>query len=263
MIAIGAAAFDDMLAGFRAVDEHFASTPLERNVPVLMGLVGVWNAEVLGADSLAVLPYAQELARFPAYLQQLDMESNGKRVDRDGSVVDYQTGPVIWGQPGTNGQHAYYQLIHQGTRLIPCDFIGFCRSLNPLGQHHDLLASNLFAQTEALAFGKTAAEVEAEGAPPALVPPRTFPGNRPTNTILVEQLTPEMFGRLIALYEHKVFVQGTIWRINSFDQWGVELGKVLAKRITPELTSGTDPDLRHDSSTNALIRRYRRLRLPG
>ena len=263
MVAIGPERFREMLAGYHAMDEHFRTAPFDKNLPVLLGLIGLWYVNFFGAESQAILPYDHYLGRLSAYLQQLDMESNGKRVDREGSVVNYQTGPVIWGQPGTNGQHAYYQLIHQGTRLIPCDFIGFCRSLNPMGQHHDLLASNLFAQTEALAFGKTAEEVEAEGAPPALVPHRTFPGNRPTNTILIEQLTPEMFGKLIALYEHKVFVQGTIWRINSFDQWGVELGKVLAKRITPELTSGPDPDLRHDSSTNALIRRYRRLRLPG
>ena len=263
MVAIGPDRFREMLAGYHAMDEHFRTAPFDKNLPVLLGLIGLWYVNFFGAESQAILPYDHYLGRLSAYLQQLDMESNGKRVDREGSVVNYQTGPVIWGQPGTNGQHAYYQLIHQGTRLIPCDFIGFCRSLNPMGQHHDLLASNLFAQTEALAFGKTAAEVEAEGAPPALVPHRTFPGNRPTNTILIEQLTPEMFGKLIALYEHKVFVQGTIWRINSFDQWGVELGKVLATRITPELTSGPDPDLRHDSSTNALIRRYRRLRLPG
>jgi glucose-6-phosphate isomerase len=263
MVAIGPERFREMLGGYHAMDEHFRTAPFDKNLPVLLGLIGLWYVNFFGAESQAILPYDHYLGRLSAYLQQLDMESNGKRVDREGSVVNYQTGPVIWGQPGTNGQHAYYQLIHQGTRLIPCDFIGFCRSLNPMGQHHDLLASNLFAQTEALAFGKTAAEVEAEGAPPALVPHRTFPGNRPTNTILIEQLTPEMFGKLIALYEHKVFVQGTIWRINSFDQWGVELGKVLATRITPELTSGPDPDLRHDSSTNALIRRYRRLRLPG
>ena len=263
MVAIGPERFREMLAGYHAMDEHFLTAPFDKNLPVLLGLIGLWYVNFFGTESQAILPYDHYLGRLSAYLQQLDMESNGKRVDRDGSVVNYETGPVIWGQPGTNGQHAYYQLIHQGTRLIPCDFIGFCRSLNPMGQHHDLLASNLFAQTEALAFGKTAAEVEAEGAPPALVPHRTFPGNRPTNTLLIEQLTPEMFGRLIALYEHKVFVQGTIWRINSFDQWGVELGKVLAKRITPELTSGTDPDLRHDSSTNALIRRYRGLRLPS
>ncbi len=263
MVAIGPERFREMLAGYHEMDEHFRTAPFDKNLPVLLGLIGLWYVNFFGAESHAILPYDHYLGRLSAYLQQLDMESNGKRVDRDGNVVNYNTGPVIWGQPGTNGQHAYYQLIHQGTRLIPCDFIGFCRSLNPMGQHHDLLASNLFAQTEALAFGKTAAEVEAEGVPPALVPHRTFPGNHPTNTILVEQLTPEILGKLIALYEHKVFVQGTIWRINSFDQWGVELGKVLAKRITPELTSGTDPDLRHDSSTNALIRRYRRLRLPG
>lgn len=263
MVAIGPERFREMLAGYHAMDEHFRTAPFEQNLPVLLGLIGLWYVNFFGAESQAILPYDHYLGRLSAYLQQLDMESNGKRVDRGGNVVNYQTGPVIWGQPGTNGQHAYYQLIHQGTRLIPCDFIGFCRSLNPMGQHHDLLASNFFAQTEALAFGKTVAEVEAEGVSPALVPHRTFPGNHPTNTILVEQLTPEMFGKLIALYEHKVFVQGMIWRINSFDQWGVELGKVLAKRITPELTSGTDPDLRHDSSTNALIRRYRRFRSRG
>jgi len=263
MVAIGPERFREMLAGYHAMDEHFRTAAFDKNLPVLLGLIGLWYVNFFGAESQAILPYDHYLGRLSAYLQQLDMESNGKRVDRDGNMVNYHTGPVIWGQPGTNGQHAYYQLIHQGTRLIPCDFIGFCRSLNPLGQHHDLLASNLFAQTEALAFGKTDGEVEAEGTSPALVPHRTFPGNRPTNTILIGQLTPEMLGKLIALYEHKVFVQGTIWRINSFDQWGVELGKVLAKRITPELTSGTDPDLRHDSSTNALIRRYRRLRLPG
>lgn len=263
MVAIGPERFREMLAGYHAMDEHFRTAPFDENLPVLLGLIGLWYVNFFGAESHAILPYDHYLGRLSAYFQQLDMESNGKRVDRGGNVVNYQTGPVIWGQPGTNGQHAYYQLIHQGTRLIPCDFIGFCRSLNPMGQHHDLLASNLFAQTEALAFGKTAAEVEAEGVSPALAPHRTFPGNRPTNTILVEQLTPELFGKLIALYEHKVFVQGTVWRINSFDQWGVELGKVMAKRITPELTSGTEPDLRHDSSTNALIRRYRRFRLTG
>jgi glucose-6-phosphate isomerase len=263
MTAIGPDRFYEMLAGYRAMDEHFRTAAFDKNLPVLLGLIGLWYVNFFGAESHAILPYDHYLGRFSAYLQQLDMESNGKRVDRDGKVVNYHTGPVIWGQPGTNGQHAYYQLIHQGTRLIPCDFIGFCRSLNPIGQHHDLLVSNLFAQTEALAFGKTAPEVEAEGVPPALVPHRTFPGNHPTNTILVEQLTPEVLGKLIALYEHKVFVQGTIWRINSFDQWGVELGKVLANRIAPELMNRTDPDLRHDSSTNMLIRRYRKLRLPG
>jgi len=262
MVAIGPGRFREMLAGFHAMDEHFRTAPFDKNLPVLLGLIGIWYVNFFGAESHAILPYDHYLGRLSAYLQQLDMESNGKRVTLEGRVVDYQTGPVIWGQPGTNGQHAFYQLIHQGTRMIPCDFIGFCRSLNPMGQHHDLLASNLFAQTEALAFGKTAAEVEAQGVPPALAPHRTFPGNHPTNTILIEQLTPEMFGKLIALYEHKVFVQGAIWRINSFDQWGVELGKVLANRITPELTSGMEPDLRHDSSTNALIRRFRRLRLP-
>ena len=263
MVAIGPGRFDEMLAGYHAMDEHFRTAPFEKNLPVLLGLIGLWYTNFFGAESQAILPYDNYLGRLSAYLQQLDMESNGKRVNREGSVVNYHTGPVIWGQPGTNGQHAFYQLIHQGTRLIPCDFIGFCRSLNPVGKHHDLLASNLFAQTEALAFGKTAAEVEAEGTPPALAPHRTFPGNRPTNTILIEQLTPETFGKLIALYEHKVFVQGTIWRINSFDQWGVELGKALANRITPELTGATEPRLQHDSSTNALIRRFRRFRLPG
>ena len=263
MIAIGAERFREMLAGYHAMDEHFRTAPFDRNLPVLLGLIGVWYVNFFGAESHAILPYDHYLGRLSAYLQQLDMESNGKRVDRDGGVVDYHTGPVIRGQPGTNGQHAYYQLIHQGTRLIPCDFIGFCRSLNRMGQHHDLLVSNLFAQTEALAFGKTAAEVEAEGVPAGLVPHRTFPGNRPTNTLLIEQLTPGTLGRLIALYEHKVFVQGAIWRINPFDQWGVELGKVLARRITPELTSDTEPELRHDSSTNALIRRYRQFRQPG
>ena len=260
MVAIGPERFREMLAGYHAMDEHFRTAPFDKNLPVLLGLIGLWYVNFFGAESQAILPYDHYLGRLSAYLQQLDMESNGKRVDRDGSAVNYDTGPVIWGQPGTNGQHAYYQLIHQGTRLIPCDFIGFCRSLNPMGQHHDLLASNLFAQTEALAFGKTAAEVEAEGASPFLVPHRTFPGNRPTNTILVEQLTPEMLGKLIALYEHKVFVQGTIWRINSFDQWGVELGKVLAQRILPELESRAEPKLGHDSSTNDLISRYRRLK---
>ena len=260
MVAIGPERFREMLAGYHAMDEHFRTAPFDKNLPVLLGLIGLWYVNFFGAESQAILPYDHYCGRLTAYLQQLDMESNGKRVDRDGSAVPYATGPVIWGQPGTNGQHAYYQLIHQGTRLIPCDFIGFCRSLNPRGAHHDLLASNLFAQTEALAFGKTAEEVQAEGVPPALVPHRTFPGNHPTNTLLLDQLTPALFGKLIALYEHKVFVQGWLWRINSFDQWGVELGKVLASRITPELRSATDPPLRHDSSTNALIQRYRRHR---
>jgi glucose-6-phosphate isomerase len=260
MLAIGPERFREMLAGFHAMDEHFRTAPFERNLPVLLGLLGIWYGNFFGAESHAILPYDQYLARFPAYLQQLDMESNGKRVDREGRVVDHQTGPVIWGQPGTNGQHAFYQLIHQGTKLIPCDFIGFCQSLNPLGRHHDLLMANLLAQTEALAFGKTEAEVAAEGVAPDLVPHRTFPGNRPTNTILAERLTPEMLGKLVALYEHKVFVQGSIWNINSFDQWGVELGKVLAQRIVGELEGAAEPKLAHDSSTNALIRRYRRLR---
>ena len=260
MIGIGPQHFRDMLAGFNAMDEHFRTASFEKNLPVLLGLIGVWYANFFEAESHAILPYDQYLWRLSAYCQQLDMESNGKRVDLEGREVDYQTGPIIWGQPGTNGQHAFYQLIHQGTRLIPCDFIGFCRSLNPAGPHHDLLMANFFAQTEALAFGKTAAEVEAEGVSATLVPHRTFTGNRPTNTILASRLSPEVLGKLIAMYEHKVFVQGTIWHINSFDQWGVELGKVLANRITPEITSTAEPDLTHDSSTNALIRRYRRER---
>lgn len=260
MIAIGPDHFQDMLTGFRAMDEHFQSAPFEKNLPVLLGLLGVWYVNFFQAETHAILPYDQYLWRLSAYCQQLDMESNGKRVTLDGAVVDYQTGPIIWGQPGTNGQHAYYQLIHQGTRLIPCDFIGFYRSLNPYGSHHDLLMANFFAQTEALAFGKTAQEVEAEGIPSSLVPHRTFAGNHPTNTILAEELTPAMLGKLIALYEHKVFVQGTIWNVNSFDQWGVELGKVLARRIAPELTAQREPDLDHDSSTNTLIRRYRQNR---
>ncbi len=258
MLAIGPERFREMLAGFRAMDEHFRTAPFERNLPVLLGLLGVWYNNFLGAESQAILPYDQYLGRFPAYLQQLDMESNGKSVDLDGGAIAYQTGPILWGQPGTNGQHAFYQLIHQGTKLIPCDFIGFCRSLNPLGSQHDLLTANLFAQTEALAFGKTPEEVAAEGVTDALVAHRSFRGNRPTNTILAEILTPDVLGKLVALYEHKVFVQGTIWNLNSFDQWGVELGKVLARRIAPELE--TDAPLEHDSSTNALIRRYRRLR---
>ncbi len=257
LIGIGPERFREMLAGFRAMDEHFRTAPFERNMPVLLALLGIWYDDFLGAETHAVLPYDQYLWRFSAYLQQLDMESNGKRVDLDGNPVDYQTGPIVWGQPGTNGQHAFYQLIHQGTKLIPCDFIGFARSLNPLGRHHDLLMANFLAQTEALAFGKTREEVVAEGVPEAQVPHRTFPGNRPTNTILAEQLDPATLGKLVALYEHKVFVQGSIWRINSFDQWGVELGKVLAQRIIPELESESDPELAHDTSTNALIRRYR------
>jgi glucose-6-phosphate isomerase len=260
MIAIGPEHFRAMLAGFHEMDEHFRTAPFARNMPVLLGLLGVWYVNFFGAESHAVLPYSHDLARLPFYLQQLDMESNGKSVDLDGRRVDYQTGPVIWGTPGTNGQHAYYQLLHQGTRLIPADFIGFARTLNPLGRHQDLLTANLIAQTEALAFGKTAAEAAAEGVPAAQVPHRTFEGNRPTNTIMADALTPAALGRLIALYEHKVFVQGSIWRVNSFDQWGVELGKALAGRIAPELESPEEPPLRHDGSTNALIRRYRRLR---
>ncbi len=260
MIAIGPEQFREMLAGFHAMDEHFRTTPFERNLPVLLGLIGIWYNNFFGAETVAILPYDYYLGRLPAYLQQLDMESNGKHVDLEGRQVDYQTGPIIWGQPGTNGQHAFYQLIHQGTKLIPCDFIGFCQALNPLGRHRDLLMANFFAQTEALAFGKTAEEVTADGVPAFQVPHRTFEGNRPTNTILAERLTPETLGKIIALYEHKVFVQGTIWNINSFDQWGVELGKVLANRIIPELESAEEPKLGHDSSTNTLIRRYRKLR---
>jgi glucose-6-phosphate isomerase len=263
MLAIGPGRFGELLAGFRAMDEHFRTAPFERNLPVLMGLLGVWYVDFFGAQTVAVLPYDQYLKRFPAYLQQLTMESNGKRVTLDGTPVDYQTGPIYWGEPGTNGQHSFYQLIHQGTHLIPCDFIGFCRTLNPLGTHQDLLMANLLAQTEALAFGKTAEEVRAEGVPDSLVPHRTFPGNRPTTTILAERLTPETLGKLVALYEHSVFTQGTIWRINSFDQWGVELGKALALRILPELQAPDDGGLNHDSSTNALIRRYRRQREAG
>jgi glucose-6-phosphate isomerase len=260
MIGIGPDQFRGMLSGFQAMDEHFRTTSFEKNLPVLLALIGIWYINFFEAETHAILPYDQYLWRLSAYLQQLDMESNGKHVDLDGNVVDYHTGPIIWGQPGTNGQHAYYQLIHQGTRLIPCDFIGFCQSSNPLGPHHNLLMANFFAQTEALAFGKTPKEVEAEGVPASLVPHRTFEGNHPTNTILAVKLTPEMLGKLIALYEHKVFVQGTIWNINSFDQWGVELGKVLANRISQELVNHVEPKLEHDSSTNILLRRYLRLR---
>jgi glucose-6-phosphate isomerase len=260
MIAIGPEQFREMLAGFHAMDEHFRTAPFERNLPVLLGLIGIWYNNFFDAETVAVLPYDQYLERLPAYLQQLDMESNGKHVDLEGKTVDYQTGPVIWGQPGTNGQHAFYQLIHQGTKLIPCDFIGFSQSLNPVEPHHDLLMANFFAQTEALAFGKTAEEVAADGVPAFQVPHRTFEGNHPTNTILVEKLTPAVLGSLIALYEHKVFVQGTIWNINSFDQWGVELGKVLATRIIPELQNAEEPKLTHDSSTNTLIGRYRQFK---
>jgi len=257
MIAIGSEGFADMLAGFRAVDDHFHHAPLHANLPVLLGLLGIWYNNFCAAETHAVLPYDQYLARFSAYLQQLDMESNGKRVTRDGAIIDYQTGPIIWGEPGTNGQHAFYQLIHQGTKLIPCDFIGFTKSLHPLGNHHDLLMANYFAQTEALAFGKTEDEVRTEGVREDLVPHRVFLGNRPTNSLLLDRLTPAALGKLVALYEHKVFVQGAIWNVNSFDQWGVELGKVLAARIIPELSAAERPELAHDSSTNTLIRRYR------
>jgi glucose-6-phosphate isomerase len=260
MLAIGPESFREMLSGFRAMDEHFRTAPFARNLPVLLGLIGLWYDDFFGAETVAILPYDQYLARFPAYLQQLDMESNGKRVDLDGNPVSHHTGPIVWGQPGTNGQHAFYQLIHQGTKLIPCDFIGFCETLNPLAPHHDLLMANFLAQTEALALGKTEDEVRSEGVAEEQVAHRSFPGNRPSNTILAEKLTPATLGSLVALYEHKVFVQGSIWRINSFDQWGVELGKVLATRITKELEAPGDPDLGHDSSTNALIRRYRRAR---
>jgi len=257
MVAIGPENFRAMLAGFHAMDEHFRTAPFERNLPVLMGLLVVWYADFFDAQTVAVLPYDQYLKRFPAYLQQLTMESNGKSVTLDGTRVNYQTGPIYWGEPGTNGQHSFYQLIHQGTKLIPCDFIGFFQTLNPLGNHHDLLMANVFAQTEALAFGKTGEEVAAEGVPEYQVSPRTFEGNRPTNTLLAERLTPETLGTLVALYEHSVFTQGTIWGIDSFDQWGVELGKALANRIVPELEAADEPHLTHDSSTNALIRRYR------
>jgi glucose-6-phosphate isomerase len=260
MIAIGPERFRAMLDGFHAMDEHFRAAPFERNLPALMGLLTVWYSNFFGAASVAVLPYDQYLKRFPAYLQQLTMESNGKHVTLGGARVEYETCPVFWGEPGTNGQHSFYQLIHQGTRLIPCDLIGFCRSLNPMGEHHDTLMANVFAQAEALAFGRTAEQVKAEGTPDWLVPHRVFEGNRPTNTIMAEELTPETLGKLVALYEHSVFTQGTIWGIDSFDQWGVELGKALAKRIVPELGSGPEPALTHDSSTNELIGRYRGLR---
>ena len=260
MIAVGPDNFRAMLDGFHQVDEHFRTTPFERNLPVLMGLLGVWYNNFFGAQTVAVLPYEQYLKRFPAYLQQLTMESNGKHVTLDGTRVNYDTGPIYWGEPGTNGQHSFYQLIHQGTRLIPCDFIAFVQPLNALGPHHDMLLANVFAQTEALAFGKTPEQVKAEGTPDWLVPHRVFEGNRPSNTILAEQLTPEALGKLVALYEHSVFTQGTIWNIDSFDQWGVELGKALAQRIIPEIESKTEPALKHDSSTNALIRRYRKLK---
>jgi glucose-6-phosphate isomerase len=257
MLAIGPEHFRAMLHGFHEMDEHFRSAPFERNLPVLMGLLAVWYTDFFGAQTIAVLPYEQYLKRFPAYLQQLTMESNGKHVTLDGARVDYDTGPIYWGEPGTNGQHSFYQLIHQGTRLIPCDFIAFARALNPLGRHHDMLIANVFAQTEALAFGKTAEQVKAEGTPDRLVPHRLFEGNRPSNTLLLPRLTPAALGTLVALYEHSVFTQGAIWSIDSFDQWGVELGKALASRIGPELTARAAPELSHDSSTNALIERYR------
>ena len=260
MLAIGPDNFRAMLNGFHAMDEHFRTAPFERNLAVLLGLLVVWYTDFFDAQTIAVLPYEQYLKRFPAYLQQLTMESNGKHVALDGREVTYQTGPIFWGEPGTNGQHSFYQLIHQGTRLIPCDFIGFGQALTPMGRHHDMLLANVFAQAEALAFGKTAAEVEAECTPAWLVPHRVFEGNRPSNVILAERLTPEVLGKLLALYEHSVFTQGVIWNINSFDQWGVELGKALAQRIIPELESRNEPTLNHDSSTNNLIRRYREMR---
>jgi glucose-6-phosphate isomerase len=260
MLAVGPENFRAMLNGFHEMDEHFRTAPLERNLPVLLGLLNLWYTDFFGAQTVAVLPYEQYLKRFPAYLQQLTMESNGKHVTLDGTRVNYDTGQIYWGEPGTNGQHSFYQLIHQGTRLIPCDFIAFAKTLNPLGRHHDMLVANVCAQSEALAFGKTPAQVKGEGTPDWLVPHRVFEGNRPSNTILLERLTPEALGKLVALYEHAVFTQGTIWHIDSFDQWGVELGKVLAQRIIPELESETEPQLKHDSSTNAVIRRYRKLK---
>jgi glucose-6-phosphate isomerase len=263
MLAIGPERFAEMLAGFHAMDEHFRAAPLDANLPALLGLLTVWYGDFFGAETCAVLPYDQYMHRFPAYLQQLTMESNGKHVTLDGAHVDYDTGAIFWGEPGTNGQHSFYQLLHQGTRLVPCDFIGFMHSLNPLGEHHDLLVSNVFAQTEALAFGKTEEQVRAEGTPEPVVPHRVMEGNRPSNTILAERLTPESLGALVALYEHSVFVQGAVWGIDSFDQWGVELGKALARAIVSELQAGDEPTLAHDSSTNALIRRYRRARRGG
>jgi glucose-6-phosphate isomerase len=260
MLAVGSDSFSAMLDGFHQMDEHFRTTPFERNLPVLMGLLAVWYNNFFGAQTVAVLPYEQYLKRFPAYLQQLTMESNGKHVKLDGEKVVCDTGPIYWGEPGTNGQHSFYQLIHQGTRLIPCDFIAFNKTLNPLGRHHDILLANVFAQTEALAFGKTPEQVKGEGTPDRLVPHRVFEGNRPSNTILAARLTPETLGKLVALYEHSVFTQGAVWNVDSFDQWGVELGKVLAQRIIPELEGKTEPTLGHDSSTNNLIRRYRKLK---
>jgi glucose-6-phosphate isomerase len=260
MLAIGPDNFRAMLDGFHEIDDHFRTAPFERNLPVLLGLLTVWYTDFLDAQTIAVLPYEQYLKRFPAYLQQLTMESNGKHVTIIGKPVKYDTGPIFWGEPGTNGQHSFYQLIHQGTRLIPCDFIAFVHPLTPLGRHHDILLSNVFAQAEALAFGKTAEQVKAEGTPNWLVPHRVFEGNRPSNVILADRLTPEALGKLVALYEHSVFTQGAIWNIDSFDQWGVELGKALAQRIIPELEAPSEPELKHDSSTNNLIRRYRKLK---
>jgi len=260
MLAIGPDNFRAMLDGFHGMDEHFRTAPFDRNLPVLMGLLGVWYTDFFGAQTVGVFPYEQYLKRFPAYLQQLTMESNGKHVTLAGARVNYDTGPIYWGEPGTNGQHSFYQLIHQGTRLIPCDFIAFAQSLNPIGRHHDMLLANVFAQAEALAFGKTPEQVKAEGTPDWLVPHRVFEGNRPSNTILAEKLTPAALGKLVALYEHSVFTQGTVWQIDSFDQWGVELGKVLAQHIIPEIESATEPNLAHDSSTNQMIRRYRKMR---
>ena len=260
MIAIGPERFRELLDGSHAMDEHFRTASLDRNLPAILGLLGLWYTDFFDVQTIGVMPYSQSLARFPAYLQQLTMESNGKHVTMTGARVDYETGPIYWGEPGTNGQHSFYQLIHQGTRLIPCDFIGFSQPLEPIGDHHDLLMANMFAQTEALAFGKTAEQVKREGVPDALVPAKEFDGNRPTTTILAQRLTPAVLGALIALYEHAVFTQGVIWNIDSFDQWGVELGKVLASRIVPELMDPTARELGHDSSTNALIRRYRRER---
>jgi glucose-6-phosphate isomerase len=260
MIAVGPENFGAMLAGFHAIDEHFRTAPFERNLPVIMGLLAVWYNDFFGAQTVGVFPYDQYLKRFPAYLQQLTMESNGKHVTLEGERVDYETGPIFWGEPGTNGQHSFYQLIHQGTKLIPADFIAFCRPLNPLGRHHDLLIANVLAQAEALAFGKTPEQVKAEGTPDWLVPHRVFEGNRPSSMIMTDQLNPETLGKLVALYEHSVFTQGCVWGIDSFDQWGVELGKVLATKIIPELESAATPELHHDSSTNILIRRYRERR---
>jgi glucose-6-phosphate isomerase len=263
MLAVGPEHFRALLDGFHRMDVHFRSAPFERNLPVLLALLTIWYTDFFATETVAILPYEQYLKRFPAYLQQLTMESNGKHVTLSGNDVTYPTGPIYWGEPGTNGQHSFYQLIHQGTRLIPCDFIAFARSLNPIGRHHDMLLANVFAQSEALAFGKTGAEVQAEGTAADLVPHRVFEGNRPSNTILAERLTPGTLGALVALYEHSVFTQGVIWNIDSFDQWGVELGKVLAQRIIPELEDRTEPALGHDSSTNSLIRRYRLLRQPA